>query len=400
MTNRISTAGMANVALEQMMKQQLALAKTQSQVTSGKRVQSPSDDPVAATQIMTMQAAISQITQYKSNADAATARLNLGEQGLNSAVNLLQHVRDLVVQANTSTVDPASQQAIATEVKSSLQQLMGIANQQDSNGEYLFAGLATTTQPFVMDGSGAVSYQGDAGTRYIQLSQGQKVQDGFSGSQVFMDVQQGNGYFTTAAATTNTGTAAIDPGKMVDATQWQKGTYSLKFTSATDYQIVDTGNNVLASGTYTDGSAISFKGAQVTLTGTPAAGDSFTLAPAGTEDVFTTLNKVITQLSSPTATQSGRAAQNTGLMAALGQIDQALDQVSNLRTQVGARLNLVDSATSAGQQLSDTLTSQVSQAQDLDYAQAVTAMNQQLIGLQAAQSAYAKISQLSLFNYL
>lgn len=399
MTNRISTAGMRDAVITQMMAQQTALSKTQSQVASGQRVQTPADDPIAATQIMTMQAALSQVAQYKTNAGAATTRLNTNEQALSSLGTLLQHVRDLVVQANTGTVDAASQAAIATDVKSSLQQLQSIANQKDANGEYLFAGLATQTQPFVQNSNGSVSYQGDQGTRSLQLSDNQRVLDGFSGSQVFQDIPQGNGTFTTAASATNTGSASIDPGQVTNPAAWVKGTYSLQFTAANAYQIVDAGNNVVASGAYTDGTAIAFNGAQVTVTGTPAVGDSFTIAPAGKEDVFTTLNNLLTTLG--TAPSAGtRALQTTALTGALGQIDQALNHTSLLKTEVGSRLNAVDAATTAGQQLNDSLTASVSSLRDLDYASAISTMNQQMLGLQAAQQAYAKISQLSLFQYL
>ena len=400
MTNRISTAGMQDAVIAQMEAQQTALAKTQAQISSGKRVQTPADDPIAATQIMTMQSALSQVAQYKTNAAAATTRLSTSEQAFTSVGNVLQHIRDLVVQANTGTVDSSTRAAIATDVQSSLQQLQALANQKDSNGDYLFAGLSSQTQPFVQNANGTVSYQGDQGTRSLQLSANSKVADGYSGTQVFQAIPQGNGTFTTAASASNTGNAVIDAGQIVTPASWVKGTYTLQFTSATAYQVVDASNAVVTSGTYQDGSAISFLGAQVTVTGPPAAGDSFTIAPAGKEDIFTSVNRIVTALTTTTDSSASRAQLSSTLGGSLGQLDQALSHVSTLKTDVGARQNLVDNSTTAGAQLSQALTSQVSSLQDLDYAQAVGTMNQQLLGLQAAQAAYAKISQLSLFHYL
>ena len=391
---------MHNAVIAQMEAQQVALARTQSQVASGKRVQSPSDDPIAATQIMTMQGQISQVAQYKTNADAATTRLNTTEQAFSSMTNLLQHVRDLVVQANTGTVDATSRAAISTDLKSSLQQLQAIGNQKDANGDYLFAGLSSLTQPFAQQANGSVSYLGDQGTRALQLSASQTVQDGFSGNHVFMNIPSGNGTFTTSAGAANTGAGSIDPGQMTNAAVWVKGTYQIQFTSATAYQVVDATNTVVTSGAYTDGSTISFLGAQVTITGAPAAGDSFTVAPAGKQDMFASITNIVNTLNSAADTPAGRAQVNTALGGALGQLDNALSHVGTLRADLGSRLNLIDSATAAGQQLSDSLTSSVSSLSDLDYAQAVSTMNQQLLGLQAAQQAYVKISQLSLFQYL
>jgi flagellar hook-associated protein 3 FlgL len=400
MTFRISTAGMHNAVITQLEAQQAGLAKTQSQVASGKRVQSPIDDPIAATQIMTMQAQISQVAQYKTNADAATTRLNTAEQAFSSLTNLLQHVRDLVVQANTGTVDANSRTAISSDLQTSLQQLQAIGNQKDANGDYLFAGLSSLTQPFAQQANGSVSYLGDQGVRSMQLGASQTVQDGFSGDQVFMNIPAGNGTFTTAASAANTGSGSIDPGQVTNAAAWVKGTYQIQFTSPSTYQVVDATNTVITSGAYTDGSAISFLGVQVTLSGTPATGDSFTVSPAGKQDIFTSISKALATLKNATDTPAGHAQVNTSLTGALGQLDNALNHVGTLRADLGSRLNLIDGATAAGQQLSDSLTSSVSSLSDLDYAQAVSSMNQQLLGLQAAQQAYVKISQLSLFQYL
>jgi flagellar hook-associated protein 3 FlgL len=137
----------------------------------------------------------------------------------------------------------------------------------------------------------------------------------------------------------------------------------------------------------------------MTVTGAPATGDSFTIAPAATESIFRTLDDIVAALSTGD-TPSARSSLSTNMAAALTQIDQASNRALNLRGEVGARLSSIENTTASRDQLKDELSVSVSQLRDIDYAEAISRMNQQLTGLQAAQAAYAKIAQLSLFDYL
>ena len=115
--------------------------------------------------------------------------------------------------------------------------------------------------------------------------------------------------------------------------------------------------------------------------------------------IFKTLDDIATALMAPDS-PVGRSSVLTNLTGAIQQLDQASNRVENLRGEIGARLSTVDNTSASRSQLNDELSSSVGQLRDIDYAEAISRMNQQLTGLQAAQAAYAKISQLSLFNYL
>ena len=314
------------------------------------------------------------------------------------ANDLLQRVRELAIQANSGVVDATSRASIATELKARAQELQDLANRRDANGEYLFSGFSTQTQPFSR-GSTGVSYSGDQGVRNLQIGPDQRVADSYSGQEAFMNVPQGNGTFVVATGVHN-GTGSIDTGQVTNAAAWVRGNYTVQFTSASTWQVVNAASTVVASGAYTDGGAIAFNGIQVSVSGAPAAGDTFTVAPAATESIFTSIDKLVTSLVTGADDPVGRAQLNTNLGISLKQLDQALDHVSNLRAGIGARLSSIDSATASRQQLDDSMTASLSQLRDVDYAEAVSRMNQQLVGLQAAQAAYSRISQLSLFNYL
>jgi flagellar hook-associated protein 3 len=397
---RISTAGIHHAALTALLNQQSVLSNTQTQIASGKRVQTPADDPVAAVHIMELQRALAESDQFDRNADMAKNRLTLEEQALADANTLIQRVREQTVQGNNASVDPASRKMLATEVRSRLKELVDIANRRDANGEYLFSGYATTTQPFAQTGS-TITYFGDQGARALQIGPDQRVVDGHSGSAAFMTITEGNGTFVTNATAGNAGTGVIAGGTMADPAQWVQGDYMLRFTSANgDYEIVDSAATVVATGTYTENSTISFNGANINMTGMPAQNDSFAIARSRTEDVFTTLSNLAATLESSTATQADRAQFNTDMATALQQLDQVSDHLLSVRADVGTRLSAIDNAQESLADRKVELETTTSQLRDLDYAEAVSRMNQQLVGLQAAQASYSKIAQLSLFDYL
>jgi flagellar hook-associated protein 3 FlgL len=397
---RISTSSIHHAALTSLLSQQSVLSKTQTQIASGKRVQTPADDPVAAVHIMELQRSLAESEQFEQNATMAKNRLTLEEQALADANTLMQRVRELTIQGSNAPVDPASRRMLAQEVRGHVKELMDIANRRDANGEYLFSGYATQTQPFASSG-GAIGYFGDQGNRVLQIGQDQRVGDGHSGQDVFMDVTGGNGVFITTAGAANSGNGVIASGTVVDPSQWVADDYTLQFTSATgDYQILDSAATVVASGTYTANSAISFRGVNINLAGMPAQNDTFSIARSQPEDMFTTLNDLANTLDASTVTQADRARFSSDMATVLAQLDQVGDHLSNVRAEVGTRLHTIEDAQETLADRKVELETATSQLRDLDYAEAVSRMNQQLVGLQAAQASYSKIAQLSLFDYL
>jgi flagellar hook-associated protein 3 FlgL len=397
---RISTAGFHQATIDTIGARSADLSRIQSQVASGKNIQSPADDPAAMVHILQLQQALSQSQQFARNANAATARLSNSDHTLSDATTLLQRVRDLTVQANSGSADPTARAAIATELDQNVQQLIDIANRRDANGEYLFSGLSTQTQPFARSGGTAVAYSGDQGLRSIQVGQTQRVTDGDSGFQVFMNIPAGNGTFVTAANAANTGTGSIGANSVANRAAWVADNYTISFTGPTAYQVTNSANAVIASGNFTPGGSITFNGASVAIQGQPGTGDSFTVFPAGTQDVFTTLDNIRSSLRVTLGTPASSAQYSTNMGTAITQIDQAIDRFSGVRASVGSRLNALDTAKSSGASEQVDLQASLSQLQDLDYASAIGKLTLQQTGLQAAEAAYSRIAQLSLFDYI
>jgi flagellar hook-associated protein 3 FlgL len=398
---RLSTQAFYSGSLAAMQEQAAALAKLQNQVAIGRRVNSPADDPIAAVHILDLERAQSESEQFGNNSALLRNRLNLEEQALADAGVLITRVRDLALQAgNIGTLSDSDRLSIATELASRLAQLQDIANRQDGNGEYLFAGFSTLTRPFNGGGVAPVSYVGDQGTRLVQIGPAQRVADSDSGFDVFWNIPEGNGVFATAAAATNTGNGSINVGEIFDRSAWISDDYTVTFTSPTTWAVTDSAATVVASGAYTSGAPIEFSGVRVEVRGAPAAGDTFAVTQARSEDIFSTLSDMISILSQPADTAAANAQLTTVLEGSLQQLDQASNHLLGVRAQVGSRLSTLDTSDSAREALDIDLATALSELRDLDYAEALTRMNQRLAGLEAAQLSYTKISQLSLFNYL
>ncbi len=396
---RISTFWMQQSAVNAMLDQQAQVAHTQLEVATGKRILSPSDDPAGASRALDLTHASAANAQYQRNIDSVDSRLGNEDQTLSSVTNVLQRVRTLALEGANGTLSDGDRSNLATEIRQRLAQLVQLANTKDANGEYIFAGNATRTQPFVQNGSG-VAYVGDQGQRAIAIAPGQTVATGDPGSDVFQNIPAGNGTFDIAASPTNTGTLVSGATSVSDLSQWDGGSYQIRFTAANAYEVVDASNAVVSSGSYASGDTISFRGVQIGFTGTPAVGDSYSVGPSTSKDMFSTLSDIADALETPSFTPHDSASITDRIGRAIQNLDQASDRIVDVRARIGARLNTADDQANLNSGIGVDLKAQLSKVQDADYSTAVSTLNLQMTGLQAAQAAYVKVQGLSLFNYL
>src|SRR5882724_379213 len=377
------------------------LSQTQNQITSGVSFTTASQNPTAAGAVNNYNQALAQSRQYVTNSSSAQTRLSIEDSTLSQVQTQLQSLRDLALEANNSTLSAADRSAIATQAKQIQASLATLANTQDGNGEYLFGGFASQTQPFTLTASGA-TYNGDQGNRVVQIAAGQTIADGDNGDTVLNQIKTGNGTFVAAASTANTGTGVLGATTASAAAgTYDGGTYSINFTAPGAYEVRDSNNVLVTSGSYRDGGSISFRGVQVALNGTPATGDSFTVAPSTNQSVFTTVQNIVTALQTVGGgTSADTAKLNNALAAGIDNIDQALTGLSNVRASIGARLNSITTQQSVAGSQQVQLQSSISSLQSLDYASAITTLNQQNTTLSAALQAYSLTQNLSLFKFL
>jgi flagellar hook-associated protein 3 FlgL len=179
--------------LDAIVDRQSKLLKTQLQLSSGKRVNNPSDDPAGAARILDLQQGAAITRQYQANILAGQSRLELEDAVLASVTNSLQRARELAVGGLNGTQSIEDRTAMAKEIRQITDEVMALANTKDANGDYLFSGFQTQTAPFSTNGSGTYTYSGDQGQRFLQVGPTRQVSVGDSGMAVFMKIPDGAG---------------------------------------------------------------------------------------------------------------------------------------------------------------------------------------------------------------
>lgn len=406
---RISTSWQFQQSLSTMLNQQSSLANTQNQVTTGKRINVASDDPTGAAQALSLNHILASNAQYTSNIDAANTRLTTEGGALDSVTSLLDRARTLALNGINGSLSPSDRQNMATELTQIRDQLVQLGNTTDTNGTALFAGTSTTAAPFTKNSDGTVTYNGNDGQLNTAVGSSLQVPIGDAGSSIFMNLPAGNGSFVASAGSANTGTLIVGDNSVTDTNAWNAakvstgGAINITFAAGGAWTATDaTGNAILDSsgnpvgGTYTNGGSISFDGMSINLSGTPAAGDTIGVKTDQSQDVFSSLNNLITSLSSGASDTQLANSINRQLES----IDQAESSVTNTQVLIGNRLNTLDQQSSAYSDLNVTYTSALSDVQDVDPYTAISNLSLQSSALQASQQVFAQMKSMTLFNYL
>ena len=165
---RISTGQMYEMGVASMSRQQTQMLHTQQQLSLGKRLVVPADDPVAAAQAVNVSASKAVLNQYQANIGVARDALGANDSLLGQVTDAMQSLRTIAVSAGNPALTDSDRTSMATQAQSILDQLTGLANSRDGDGRFMFAGFAVDRQPFTV-AAGGVNYTGDRGTRSIEV---------------------------------------------------------------------------------------------------------------------------------------------------------------------------------------------------------------------------------------
>lgn len=399
---RISTNTIYETGINLMLQQQESLIKTQQQVSTGKRILTPSDDPIAAAQVLNITQSASLNKQYAVNRASADSSLVLEENVLAEATSLLHAMKESALSAGKVLTD-ADRKMIAAEFRSRLDSLVSLANTTDEKGQFLFSGYQANTKPFIQTGLN-VQYMGDQGQRLNQVGPTSQLAISDSGTDIFDRIKNGNGVFTTAADPLNMGAGVIDVGSVITPTSLTGNNYEISFTvtaGITTYDVVNTttGLPVSAANPYVNNNTISFDGMQLNIRGAPANGDKFTVSPSSNQSIFKTVGDLITALETPSNGQPGTRLENS-LNTALQNMDNSLENILTKQSTIGSRRMEIESLENLGSGQDIQFEQMLTQLQEVDLAKAISDLQRQQLYLQAAQQSYIKISGLSLFNFI
>jgi flagellar hook-associated protein 3 FlgL len=308
MVMKVSTSMFFDNATYQLGSIQGSLAKTQEQLSTGKQINKPSDQPDKASLITRLESELARQASYQGNLKAVNTRLQAQETALKNTSDVMFRFKELAVQASNDTLNPADRQTIALEMTQLREQILSLANTQDSNGNYLFAGSRVGQAPFGQDAKGAVVYQGDQSRMVVSVGDNRRMNLNIPGSDAFVRLVR------------------VDP----------------------------KGNKV---------------------------GIGFFQALADMVD-------------------SVKNSDRPNIQRGIGEIDRMQQGISDANAQVGTDMNVVDSQNSVLDEITLRLKTTKSDVEDLDYTEAITKMNKDQLALEAAQSSFAKIAKLTLFNYM
>ena len=332
---RVSTNIQFDAGLRAMTNQQSEINRLAQQISGERKVLNPGDDPIAAAREVTLTATKAAYEQMLKNQSDVDGSLKLVEGNLDTAHDVLDQFRTKLIALNSGSLNDADRASHIKDMESLRTSLMAVANQTDSNGNFLFSGFAAKTQPFVSNAAGQVAYNGDTGVREVQVGPSRTVASNITGDYLFMSVPTGNGRVEGNATTTNTGSGYMKNVSVSDNTAWKAaqaaGPYSVNFVSTTtgtttngvavnqtvtdpaawgkaaankpfsiefgaanSYTLTD-GKGVATTGTYTPGSPLTVNGMQMNFGATPAAGDKFAVGDvAGKYEVRNGAGAVVT----------------------------------------------------------------------------------------------------------
>ena len=415
MTTRISTANRYDTSVINLQQRQRDLSETQMQLTSGKRVNVASDDPVAAARAERNTATMLRADANQRALQASRNVVSLGESALGDASELLQQAREALVSAGNGSYTAAERLGKAQQLKEIRKQLLSVANRADGGGGFVFGGQGSAASPFV-DSPGGVQFIGVGGE--AQASSSESLGLSIDGSAVWLKGKAGNGVFQTAPGTNaltggaNTGSAWITPGKVSNpsqvpypATAGASPQFDIQFSvtgSGTSYTILQDGIAMPAATglTYSNTKSIDIPGYGMTLSisGVPADGDTFRVRESTNDlSVFDSLDQAIAALSNPNA-NNGQVQQavNTGM----SQMDQLITNFQTARTAMGETLNRMDGVESRIGALKLQAQTDRSAAEDLDMVEAISNFQNRQTGYEAALQSYAMVQKLNLFQYI
>jgi flagellar hook-associated protein 3 FlgL len=404
---RISTQQLFNRGLEAIQDVTVQQQKTQLQLSTGKKILTPADDPVASTRILELNQELAINSQFQNNVELAEGHLNLQDDLLGSVNSVVQRVRELMIASGNGALSKSDLSAISAEVKERLDQMAGLLNTQDASGEYLFSGFQGGTQPFQKNISGAFVYEGDQGKRFVQVESSVTIATTQNGKEIFQDIKVDKNTFYTESSPNNRSVpaASITTGQVVDQELYDEFYPSdmvVTFNSPSQYSVTDkaTGRQLITNQPFAPNDPIAINGIQFEIIGSPVVGDSFFVESTAKQGLLTTVEKFIYTLDNFDSSAEGRAIFDANLASSITNLDSAETSVLESRSQIGARLNTIDTI---AEQLKDVeiLTKEIlSKLESIDYAETVSLLSVQQFTLEAAYSSYSRITSLSLFDRL
>ena len=414
----ISTSLFFSRGVDLMSKSQTDLAKLQEKVASGKELVRPSDGVDLALNISRLKSSIAKLDSYKDSLNAVNDRLRIEESYMTGTSDVLRQIKTLTIQGANASMSLSDKNVIATQIDELINELVNQANGADVNGNFLFAGTRVATRPYQLDDSGVFRYQGDQVNTSVDFSSTRQTVIGRSGPDVFQSVFTGEMLNVVPGIYDVALTGSVEEGD-VFSVSLDGVTYDYTAESGdsaeTVLEVIQTEiEAAIAAGTH---ESITLSVVDDTMTIT--AEDGYERRIIGTTvnavDGIESQGLTVTETQTPDPgtpekieffqslqelTDLLRAGDQQSVQSKLDEVDQMIDQATLGLADIGVEMSTIDAQIGINEDLKLGLQMALSGKEDLDYAAAITKMQAQMLSLEAAQSSFAKISQLTLFDYI
>jgi flagellar hook-associated protein 3 FlgL len=414
----ISTSLFFSRGVDLMSKSQTDLAKLQEKVASGKELVRPSDGVDLALNISRLKSSIAKLDSYKDSLNAVNDRLRIEESYMTGTSDVLRQIKTLTIQGANASMSLSDKNVIATQIDELINELVNQANGADVNGNFLFAGTRVATRPYQLDDSGIFRYQGDQVNTSVDFSSTRQTVIGRSGPDVFQSVFTGEmlnvipGIYDVAL------TGSVEEGDVfsvsLDGVTYD---YTAEFGDSAETVLEAIQAEIetaIAAGTH-ESITLSVLDDTMTIT----ADDGYERRIIGTTvnavDGIESQGLTVTETQTPDPgrpekieffqslqelTDLLRVGDQQSVQSKLDEVDQMIDQATLGLADIGVEMSTIDAQIAINEDLKLGLQMALSGKEDLDYAAAITKMQAQMLSLEAAQSSFAKISQLTLFDYI
>ncbi len=402
---RVTTNMSYQSSMRALQKASERLDKASEQMTTGDKFATAGEDPTGMAQKLSLTSKITAFQQYSVNGSLLDSSLTLEGTILDSVTTNLQSAYTLTQKSVNGAMSDSDKKSIASELEQLQTQLYDLMNSKNADGEYIFGGNQSQTQPFVKNDVGDYEFKGDTGQRLIQVAPSVQIAANDSGLSVFQQVATRR---TVSSATATDLTIGVSSQSEFDSffrnkydfTTPANNQYKISTTASPDQYQITGKNGYTQTGDYIPGEAINFNGVSLTMTAAAGSGPAqqFTLDAPANDNVLNSLNKMIEALKNSSALTEEEWTSTVANVQT--HINNTLDRVGITQGAVGGRQNNLDQVLTSNASLEVIATEARANVAEIDIYEAISNVSQQENALTMAQQAFSKVHSSTLFDYL
>ncbi len=402
---RVTTNMSYQSSMRALQKASERLDKASEQMTTGDKFATAGEDPTGMAQKLSLTSKITAFQQYSVNGSLLDSSLTLEGTILDSVTTNLQSAYTLTQKSVNGAMSDSDKKSIASELEQLQTQLYDLMNSKNADGEYIFGGNQSQTQPFVKNDVGDYEFKGDTGQRMIQVAPSVQIAANDSGLSVFQQVATRR---TVSSATATDLTIGVSSQSEFDSffrNQYDfkipaNNQYTISTTASPDQYQITGKNGYTQTGDYIPGEAINFNGVSLTMTAAAGSGPAqqFTLDAPANDNVLNSLNKMIEALKNSSALTEEEWTSTVANVQT--HINNTLDRVGITQGAVGGRQNNLDQVLTSNASLEVIATEARANVAEIDIYEAISNVSQQENALTMAQQAFSKVHSSTLFDYL